>query len=233
MTEIDTTKLKGVLFDLGGTLVYIDNDPYFRSDYISGRVNKLLEPAGIHLTNEQLTETAIEHWHKLKAEYFSRGEDFKLIEYTSSFLKEIGFTEDSIVQASQQYADIIFEFEYENTELYDGARNLLDYLKTNNYKIGLITNSCYDETHIRRFIRKVGIEDYFDVVLTSSDERCAKPDARIFQKALDALHIKPEEALYIGDRPEYDAAGAKNAGMHSIIINENTDLNAVLTFFQI
>lgn len=232
MNEIDKTKLKGVLFDLGGTLVYIDNDPCFRSDYISERVNKLLKPADIHLTNEQLTDTAVAYWHKLKEEYFLRGEDFKLIEYTTSFLEEIGFREDSIVQVAQQYADIIFEFEYENTELFDGALRLLKLLKTKDYKIGLITNSCYDEAQIRKFLRKVGIEDYFDVILTSSAERCAKPDPKIFQKALDMLDLKPDESLYIGDRPEYDAEGAKNAAMHSIIVSDDMDLNSIFNMFS-
>ncbi|MFH1516225.1 MAG: HAD family hydrolase [bacterium] len=232
MNEINRTKLKGVLFDLGGTLVYIDNDPYFKSDYISERVNKLLEPFDIHLTNEQLTEMAIAYWHKLKEEYFSRGDDFRITEFTSGLLKEIGFKGDSIRRIAEKYADLIFEFEYENTELYDGALKLLEFLKTSEYKIGLITNSCYDEARIRKLIRKVGIEDYFDVVLTSSDERCAKPNPEIFQKALDLLGLKPDEALYIGDRPEFDAQGAKNSGMHWITISDDVDLNTIFNMLS-
>ncbi len=41
----------------------------------------------------------------------------------------------------------------------------------------------------------------------------AKPDARIFGAALEALHVAPGDALYIGDREHDCVAAARAAGL--------------------
>ncbi len=54
---------------------------------------------------------------------------------------------------------------------------------------------------------------FFDAIVTFEDTGCAKPDARAFNKVLDAMNLKPEEVLMIGDVPERDILGAKSLGM--------------------
>ncbi len=232
MNKIDTSNLKGVLFDLGGTLIYIDNDVNFYSRFIFDKFEELLGTESSRMTFEEFTAFAISYWHKIKNDYFSRGEDFKLDEFSFGLLREYGMSEESVNRIAPEYSKAIFECEYNSTAIFDGALELLDYLKKNDFRIGLISNTAYDETQIRKLMRKVGIEDYFEIVLSSSDERCSKPNPLIFQKALNALNLQPQEALYIGDRPRFDAEGPKNAGMQWFIVNKEVNLKSVLEILR-
>jgi FMN phosphatase YigB (HAD superfamily) len=45
-----------------------------------------------------------------------------------------------------------------------------------------------------------------------------KPHPRGFMRACEQWGLAPEEVLYVGDRPEIDAAGAVTAGLHAVII---------------
>ena len=59
----------------------------------------------------------------------------------------------------------------------------------------------------RRRSTAAGLRDYFDVVVDSALVGVEKPDPAIFQAALDALGVAPEEALYVGDLYEVDVVG--------------------------
>jgi putative hydrolase of the HAD superfamily len=60
----------------------------------------------------------------------------------------------------------------------------------------------------------------FDVVVDSALIGVEKPDPRIFQAALQALDVAPEEALYLGDLYAVDVLGARAAGMHAVLLGE-------------
>ena len=46
-----------------------------------------------------------------------------------------------------------------------------------------------------------------------------KPLPGLFQEMLRALKVKPDEAVYVGDRQYEDVLGANGVGMHSVWIN--------------
>ena len=50
----------------------------------------------------------------------------------------------------------------------------------------------------------------------SSEVGVRKPDPRIFRRALDALGVEPENALFVGDRLYEDVLGAARAGMRTV-----------------
>jgi putative hydrolase of the HAD superfamily len=52
--------------------------------------------------------------------------------------------------------------------------------------------------------------------LISEVEGVRKPDVEIFVRASHNLNVKPYESVFIGDHPEVDILGARNAGMKSI-----------------
>jgi FMN phosphatase YigB (HAD superfamily) len=53
------------------------------------------------------------------------------------------------------------------------------------------------------------LQGFFDVVITEAE----KPDATGFLDAVKALNLKPQEVMMVGDWPEKDIVGAKNAGL--------------------
>jgi len=72
-------------------------------------------------------------------------------------------------------------------------------LKRRGYKLGVITNTVTSrEEHVRLALRKIDVEKYFDVIVTSVDVGFNKPDERIFLTALKALNVRPEESVMVG-----------------------------------
>lgn len=91
---------------------------------------------------------------------------------------------------------------------------MLEELKNNNTLLGMITNG-YTEFQAGN-IRELGIEKYFDAILISEKEGLRKPDEQIFERALERLGVKAEEAIYVGDHPLDDVKASAMAGLTSV-----------------
>ena len=90
----------------------------------------------------------------------------------------------------------------------------LNLLKQQNYSLGIITNGrTVFQSHS---IRGLGIKDYFDTIVISEAEQIRKPQPEIFYTALSRLDATAETSVYIGDNPQADVRGAKNAGLKAI-----------------
>ena len=98
----------------------------------------------------------------------------------------------------------------------DNAPLLLKKLKDVGYKLGIITNGESSQQHKK--IHVLGIEEFFDSTVISSDFGFAKPDVSIFKHALQELGVEEQEAIYVGDSISSDICGAANAGIDSIYI---------------
>jgi putative hydrolase of the HAD superfamily len=68
-------------------------------------------------------------------------------------------------------------------------------------------------------LERLGVADRFGAVSASAVVGAPKPDAAIFRHALGALGVAPERALHCGDRPEYDCAGARRAGLRAVLVD--------------
>ncbi len=97
---------------------------------------------------------------------------------------------------------------------FPGLTPMLDALCQRGLPLGLITNgrSPFQENNIDA----LGIIDYFQTILVSEAEGVRKPDAQIFQRALHRLDVAASEAVFVGDNPTADVAGAQAVGMKAI-----------------
>ncbi len=103
----------------------------------------------------------------------------------------------------------------EYTTPYPKAIEVLKTLKQK-YKLGMITNGVGMTQRVK--IAKLGCEPYMDLILVSGEEGIHKPDSRIFQKALDLLHVTAQETAFIGDSLKFDMEGSIAMGMMPIWI---------------
>jgi putative hydrolase of the HAD superfamily len=95
-------------------------------------------------------------------------------------------------------------------------------LKQRGVKLGVITNTVTSrERDVRTALRRINCEEYFDVVVTSVDAGCQKPDEQIFLTALKAVNVKPEEAMMVGNRVSTDIAGGNRMGMKTVLLKWN------------
>ena len=74
-------------------------------------------------------------------------------------------------------------------------------------------------------LRSVGLQEYFNPVIISGDYGYRKPDARLFQKALDGLQIRPDQAIYVGNDGYRDIFGARQLGMKTVLIRQAQEMS--------
>jgi putative hydrolase of the HAD superfamily len=62
----------------------------------------------------------------------------------------------------------------------------------------------------------LGLQHFFDTVVTFDDSGIKKPNEKPFLMALEKLAVKPKEALMVGDWAERDMVGAKKVGLTTV-----------------
>jgi epoxide hydrolase-like predicted phosphatase len=111
----------------------------------------------------------------------------------------------------------VAELEVIRREFYAGDiidRALIDYIRSlrGKYKTGLISNAWGD---LRDFIIRKKFDDAFDQLFISAEVGVMKPEARIYQIALEQLGVSPHEAVFVDDFYE-NIEGCEKLGMKGI-----------------
>lgn len=99
-----------------------------------------------------------------------------------------------------------------------GSAESLARLRAAGLRLGVVSNS---DGRVEQALQAAGLREYFDVVMDSALIGVEKPDPRIFQAALNALGVTPEEALYVGDLYEVDILGAEAAGITAVLLGQS------------
>jgi len=76
--------------------------------------------------------------------------------------------------------------------------------------LGIVTDG--DRENVDRLLRRLPLAPYFDVIVTSEDVESYKPNAPIYQKALESLGAPAERTLFVSDSAQ-DLRGAAALGM--------------------
>ncbi|MBE3917578.1 HAD-IA family hydrolase [Vibrio parahaemolyticus] len=99
---------------------------------------------------------------------------------------------------------------------FPGVKEMLTDLRKH-YKLVVITNGPIFSQHPK--LKATQMDEWVDHIIVGGGEPEEKPAASIFQKALNLVDVKPEEALHIGDSLAADIAGANNMGILSVWVN--------------
>jgi len=199
-------KFKAVLFDLGGTLVKtLDaSEIYARILEVYGVKVSSDDAAKAHRENER------EFDFKKRAEF---GQDF-WVEWNLKILERLDIQKNREFLA-RKIAELWWE--YTGLEAYPEVMETLTQLRIKGIKMGIITNGF--ESDAEEVLKKLALTSYFDVAVGVDSCRKAKPDKEIFIYAVNKLHVRPEETIFVGDSVKSDYEGAKRAGLKSLLIN--------------
>ncbi|MCR9832001.1 HAD family hydrolase [Vibrio parahaemolyticus] len=99
---------------------------------------------------------------------------------------------------------------------FPGVKEMLTDLRKH-YKLVVITNGPIFSQHPK--LKATQMNEWVDHIIVGGEEPEEKPAASIFQKALNLVDVKPEEALHIGDSLAADIVGANNMGILSVWVN--------------
>ncbi len=197
-----------LLFDFWRTLI----DPPDLDVYYRYRVRNLLKVEGL-LEDRDLEERAFGFYMRL-FNVFDRRRRESCVEIPAtlelqSFLGFLGVDEIR-EEHLEAYASPMIHL----TSLKPGGREVLERLSSE-HGMAIVSNTPYHEMVVEK-LRREGLLDLFDAVISSHRTGVRKPVGEIFIRALEVLGSRPEEAVMIGDSPYEDIRGAKGIGMRAI-----------------
>ncbi len=95
------------------------------------------------------------------------------------------------------------------------SRQVLGELRVRGHRLGILTNGLPSTQ--RGKVRALGIESLVDAVVYAQEHAPAgKPAHVCFVAVLQRLGVPASQAVFVGDHPDKDIAGAAAAGLHPI-----------------
>lgn len=185
-----TSRVKGIVFDLDGTLIDSKSDILSAFSYAFENLGK------------------------------EKPEDDVLIHTIGARLEEcfrpfLGDDENLLKKAAK-----LFRIHYEkhfldNTIPFEGVEFLLKNLSN---KCQLAVATMKKGSYARKVIDNFNWDKYFKSVVGAEEGLKAKPDPEMLQKAISNLSLTKKEVIYIGDT-EVDFLTARNCGVDFIYVN--------------
>ncbi len=111
--------------------------------------------------------------------------------------------------------------EWKNVDWIPGAEEVLTSL-SKKYRCIIATSAGHSGTQkMVAALKRVGADKYFHHFYSSKELGFKKPDPRFFASIAKKLALTPIECVMIGNFYEKDITGAKQAGMQTVLFNEN------------
>jgi putative hydrolase of the HAD superfamily len=200
--------IRAVLFDWGDTLMQFAYAP------------ELVEAghrAGLAAIGHDHRPDLTEHFREEYEPLFWAAGVIEEIEYPQLVRRLLG---DFGIEADDEQLDRFLEAEH---AAWDPARllaahthPLLDALRERGLKLGLVSNAFDPGPLLHRDLERMGLTERLDFAVFSSEVGLRKPHPAIFERALEALGVAPEDALFVGDRLFEDVRGAAELGMTTV-----------------
>jgi HAD superfamily hydrolase (TIGR01509 family) len=97
----------------------------------------------------------------------------------------------------------------------------MDLLSKEDYKLAVCSNSI--RKTVLTVLSKLGIIEYFDLILSNEDVNNSKPHPEIYWTAISKLNVLPEETLIIEDSP-YGLLAANRSNSHILRVKSPNDV---------
>ena len=202
-------KPKMILFDYGHTLVYESG-----FDGVRG--------------TEALLRYAVRNKNQLSAEEISQFSDH-LFEILGRLVRDYGIEIHQHQFQHLMYEYLQIEFYLSPSEMeeifWDHAapgepmpniEHLLNFLKQENIRSGVISNISFSGEALAGRINRLLPNNSFELILASSEVVFRKPHPFIFELALKKAGLQACDVWYCGDNPRLDILGAAGAGIFPV-----------------
>ncbi len=128
-----------------------------------------------------------------------------------------------IAELTQSY----WEGFIDSIEPFEGVRDILRELVERGHRLAIITNMSADVQF--RKLHALGIDQFFQAVITSEEVGHEKPHPHIYLHALHRMNASSRDAVMIGDSYEHDIEPAEFMGIRSFLINiENNQSREII-----
>lgn len=202
--------VKAVFFDLDGTLADMESsvEAAFDEAYaLVTRYHPQLQKRAFRSNFDVTLRISVEAETRGLPQYVSRRDRFR------ETLRRLGYPDNPL---ADRLADVYGTVRLSSLALYPDATVVLEDLHLKK-ALGLVTNG--PAAVQRGQIQALDIGRYFRHILVSEEVGYSKPHPEIFLRALELAEVTREEALFVGDTPETDIAGAQQVGMRTAWLN--------------
>ncbi len=195
--------VQGVIFDMGD--IFFDATPWRR--WLTARLND----RGVNVTYEQL----VRKWEALLVDvYRGRASYWPRLGELLGSLGLDGQARDELIEAAREQ-DRRLRVE---RRLFEGVETTLGRLRQAGLRLAVLSDTESSESKVRAMLAELGIEGFFDAVITSLDIGAAKPEPTSYQAAADALGLDLARCAFVGhDMDELE--GAQAAGLLTVAFN--------------
>jgi len=201
-------QLSTVLFDVGNTLHHLDHA------FIAAAITRHAHRVDAHAVAiaEHTAKAAVDAQFRARA----AGQDgSRRLSYFGTILEALAVSPEAIEA-------IIAELQAEDVRaslwrvMHPHTPGVLDTLRRRGFTLGVVSNA---DGRVPAALQARGIADHFTIVVDSHLVGVEKPDARIFEIALEACGSPAAAAIYVGDIYEIDVRGARNAGLTPVLLD--------------
>jgi putative hydrolase of the HAD superfamily len=207
-----TMSIKGILFDLYGTLIDIETDESMEEIYRG--IAHFLTYQGIYLHRWDVRDLYYRIMKEQKERSTEEHPEIEVVSIWDTFLRQQGMESAvSRKELAMTLAQLYRGISRKRLQLYPSVKGTLDELKST-HALALISDAqpCYAFPEIRA----VSLDGYFDPIIISAEYGFRKPDPRLIQEALQRMSLTPEEVLYVGNDMYRDIYGANRLGIKTI-----------------
>jgi HAD superfamily hydrolase (TIGR01549 family) len=184
--------LRGVVFDLDDTLILSTVDYERFKKLIIERIASKGDDPSKYSPNEGIVG---------------------LVDRFAERMRSRGWSETQIAASLEEFEKIMNGVELERvheTGPLSGAREALEYLRSRDVRIGILTRGCQE--YAEEALRLAGLRELVDAMECRNPSMPAKPNPEPYWHLVEQLGLKPEQTIFVGDHV-IDATCAARAGV--------------------
>jgi len=201
--------LRAILFDVNGTLIDIETDE--GQDSIYRVISRCLSYQGRTLAPEAIHDR---YFAIMDAQRQSRQEAFPEFDAVAIWKTLLAEQPGPAADGLPAFlAGLHRSLAHKRLQLYPDAPQVVRELGQR-YALGIVTDA--QSAYAVPELSLVGLGGLFGCTIVSGDYGYRKPDRRLFTAALQALRVRPEQALYVGNDMYHDVFGAQQAGLRAV-----------------
>jgi putative hydrolase of the HAD superfamily len=209
--------IKGILFDLYGTLIDIETDESLEEIYRA--IAHYLTYHGIYLHRWEVRDRYYEIMKQQKEE---RGEEYPEIDVKAIWNKFLSREGIKAPPPRKKLATILVHLyraiSRKRLQLYPDVKRVLDELRPT-YRMAIVSDAqpCWALPEMKA----VGLNGYFEPIIISANYGFRKPDTRLFGNALDTMKLISAEVICVGNDMYRDIYGGSQLGIKTIFVDSN------------
>lgn len=213
----DISSKKGILFDFDDTLAQTKFGKNFGLKLASLKMYDYLKKKGVDIDCDNLCQKT-EKMAQEMDEQKKYDRDFWWSSILQKFLRESP-RRSFLRELTKAYWDATGQ----RSKPYKDTVSTLMYLKKKKYVLGMVSDTDRVKGMKSKRIRSLNLHGWFDaIVVAGENTKQMKPDKAPFLLALQRLHLKPGQCVFVGNNILVDILGAQRAGMATVLIKRDS-----------